>query len=139
MFADSTRIKILYDLFQGEKNVTQICNDLEMNQSAVSHQLKILRSSKLIKARRDGKMMLYSLADEQDKRMKKKFKCEIDCANCAAAVEDAVKKIDGVIDAKVNFMMQKFTLEAEDDRFDAILEEAVKVGKKIEPDFAVEV
>ena len=60
-------------------------------------------------------------------------------ANCAAAVEDAVKKIDGVIDAKVNFMMQKFTLEAEDDRFDAILEEAVKVGKKIEPDFAVEV
>lgn len=71
--------------------------------------------------------------------MKKKFKCEIDCANCAAAVEDAVKKIDGVIDAKVNFMMQKFTLEAEDERFDAILEEAVKVGKKIEPDFAVEV
>lgn len=71
--------------------------------------------------------------------MKKKFKCEIDCANCAAAVEEAVKKIDGVIDAKVNFMMQKFTLEAEDERFDAILEEAVKVGKKIEPDFAVEV
>ena len=71
--------------------------------------------------------------------MKKKFKCEIDCANCAAAVEEAVKKIDGVTDAKVNFMMQKFTLEAEDDRFDAILEEAVKVGKKIEPDFAVEV
>ena len=67
MFADSTRIKILYDLFQGEKNVTQICNDLEMNQSAISHQLKILRSSKLIKARRDGKMMLYSLADEHVK------------------------------------------------------------------------
>ena len=67
MFADSTRIKILYYLFQGEKNVTQICNDLEMNQSAVSHQLKILRSSKLIKARRDGKMMLYSLADEHVK------------------------------------------------------------------------
>ena len=67
MFADSTRIKILYDLFQGEKNVTQICNDLEMNQSAVSHQLQILRSSKLIKARRDGKMMLYSLADEHVK------------------------------------------------------------------------
>ena len=67
MFADSTRIKIRYDLFQGEKNVTQICNDLEMNQSAVSHQLKILRSSKLIKARRDGKMMLYSLADEHVK------------------------------------------------------------------------
>ena len=67
MFADSTRIKILYDLFQGEKNVTEICNDLEMNQSAISHQLKILRTSKLIKARRDGKMMLYSLADEHVK------------------------------------------------------------------------
>ena len=67
MFADSTRIKILYDLFQQEKNVTQICNDLEMNQSAISHQLKILKSSKLIKSRREGKMMLYSLADEHVK------------------------------------------------------------------------
>ncbi len=70
--------------------------------------------------------------------MKKKFKCEIDCANCAAKVEEAVKKIDGVTDAKVNFMMQKFTLEADDARFDEILKEAVKVGKKIEPDFSVE-
>ena len=42
IFGDSTRIKILFDLFQGEKNVTEICDDLEMNQSAVSHQLKIL-------------------------------------------------------------------------------------------------
>ncbi|MBR0397437.1 MAG: cation transporter [Eubacterium sp.] len=71
--------------------------------------------------------------------MKKKFKCEIDCANCAAKVEDAVKKIDGVNDAKVNFMTQKFTLDADDDRFDAILDEAIKTGKKIEPDFSVEV
>ena len=67
VFGDSTRIKLLYDLINGEKNVTEICNDLEMNQSAISHQLKILRSSKLIKARRDGKMMLYSLADEHVK------------------------------------------------------------------------
>lgn len=71
--------------------------------------------------------------------MKKKFKCEIDCANCAAKVEEAVKKIDGVTDAKVNFMMQKFTLEADDARFDEILREAISVGKKIEPDFSVEV
>lgn len=70
--------------------------------------------------------------------MKKKFKCEIDCADCAAKVEEAIKKIDGVEDAKVNFMMQKFTLEAEDDRFEEILEEAIKVGQKIEPDFSVE-
>ncbi len=70
--------------------------------------------------------------------MKKKFKCEIDCANCAAKVEDAIKKMDGVHDAKVNFMTQKFTLDADDDRFDAILSEAIKTGKKIEPDFSVE-
>ena len=70
--------------------------------------------------------------------MKKKFKCEIDCANCAAKVEEAIRKIDGVTDAKVNFMLQKFTLEAEDDRFDAILKEAIETGKKIEPDFSVE-
>ena len=70
--------------------------------------------------------------------MKKKFKCEIDCADCAAKVEEAIKKIDGVEDAKVNFMMQKFTLEADESRFDELLEEAIKIGKKIEPDFSVE-
>ncbi|MDO4614253.1 MAG: metalloregulator ArsR/SmtB family transcription factor [Lachnospiraceae bacterium] len=67
VFGDSTRIKILYDLFQGEKNVTEICEDLEMNQSAVSHQLKILRTSKLITVRREGKAMIYSLADDHVK------------------------------------------------------------------------
>lgn len=70
--------------------------------------------------------------------MKKKFKCEIDCATCAAKVEDAIKKIGGVTDAKVNFLMQKFTLEAEDERFDEILKTAIETGKKIEPDFSVE-
>ena len=70
--------------------------------------------------------------------MKKKFKCEIDCANCAAKVEEAVKKLDGVQDAKVNFMLQKFTLEAADEQFDELLVKAIEVGKKIEPDFAVE-
>ncbi len=70
--------------------------------------------------------------------MKKKFKCEIDCANCAAKVEDAIRKMDGVNDVKVNFMTQKFMLDADDDRFDEILKEAVKTGRKIEPDFSVE-
>ncbi len=70
--------------------------------------------------------------------MKKKFKCEIDCANCAAKVEEAVKKLDGVNDAKVNFVMQKFTLDADDERFDDILKLAIETGKKIEPDFSVE-
>ena len=67
VFGDSTRMRILYDLFRGEKNVTEICEDLEMNQSAVSHQLKILRTSKLIASRREGKSMIYSLADDHVK------------------------------------------------------------------------
>ena len=67
MFADSTRIKILYDLFDGEKSVSEICEDIEMNQSAVSHQLKALKTAKLIKSRRDGKQVLYSLDDDHVK------------------------------------------------------------------------
>ncbi len=67
IFGDSTRIKILYDLFQGEKNVSEICSDLEMNQSAISHQLKILKTSKLISSRREGKAMIYFLADDHVK------------------------------------------------------------------------
>ncbi|SET19416.1 ArsR/SmtB family transcription factor [[Clostridium] aminophilum] len=67
VFADSTRIRILYDLFQGERNVTEICEDLQMNQSAVSHQLKLLKSSKLIQSKRRGKTIIYSLADEHVK------------------------------------------------------------------------
>lgn len=67
--------------------------------------------------------------------MKKVFKMEdLDCANCARKMEDGIKKIDGVKDAKVNFIMQKFTLEADDDKFDAVLQEAIKFCKKIEPD-----
>ncbi len=71
--------------------------------------------------------------------MKKKYKCEIDCAACAQKVEDAVKKIDGVNDARVNFMMQKFTLDADDARYDDILQQCIEEGKKIEPDFKVEI
>ncbi|MBQ1460245.1 MAG: winged helix-turn-helix transcriptional regulator [Oscillospiraceae bacterium] len=67
MFADSTRIKILYDLTGGEKNVTEICEDLEMNQSAISHQLKLLKTAKLIGCRRSGKQMIYFLADDHVK------------------------------------------------------------------------
>ncbi len=66
--------------------------------------------------------------------MKKTYKCEVDCANCAAKMEEAVKKIEGVIDARVNFMTQKFMLEAEDDVFDKVFDAAVKACKKVEPD-----
>lgn len=67
--------------------------------------------------------------------MKKKFKLEdLDCANCAAKMEEAIKKIPGVSDANVSFMAQKMTIEAEDDKFDEIMKEVVKVCAKVEPD-----
>ena len=67
--------------------------------------------------------------------MKKKFKMkDLDCAKCAAKMEESIKKIDGVEDATVSFMMQKLTIEAEDDRFDEIMKEVVKVCSKVEPD-----
>lgn len=67
MFSDSTRIKILYELFDGEKNVSEICEDIEMNQSAVSHQLKALKTAKLVRSRRAGKAIYYSLDDDHVK------------------------------------------------------------------------
>ena len=66
--------------------------------------------------------------------MKKRDKFEVDCANCAAKVEAAVKKIDGVNDVTVNFMAQKMVLDADDARYDEILKEVVAVAKKVEPD-----
>ncbi len=66
--------------------------------------------------------------------MKKKFKIEVDCANCAAKMEEAVKKVEGVTDATVSFMTQKLAIEADDCRFDAIMAEVVKACKKVEPD-----
>ena len=67
--------------------------------------------------------------------MKKKFKLvDLDCANCAAKMEGAIKKIDGVNDATVRFLTQKLTLDAEDARFEAVLDEVVRVCKKVEPD-----
>lgn len=67
IFGDSTRIKILYALFNGEKNVGEIADSLDMNQSAISHQLKILKTSKLVKSRREGRTVMYALADEHVK------------------------------------------------------------------------
>ena len=70
--------------------------------------------------------------------MKKKFKLEdLDCANCAAKMEAAIKKIDGVNDATMSFMTQKLTVDADDDRFDAIMDEIVAVCAKVEPDMKI--
>ena len=63
IFGDSTRIKILYVLFESEMCVCDIAQLLNMTQSAISHQLRALKQSKLVKYRRDGKTVFYSLAD----------------------------------------------------------------------------
>ena len=63
VFGDSTRIRILYVLFEAEVCVCDLAETLNMTQSAVSHQLKILKQSKLVKSRREGKTVFYSLAD----------------------------------------------------------------------------
>ncbi|WP_186565008.1 cation transporter [Lawsonibacter celer] len=71
--------------------------------------------------------------------MKKRFNLtDLDCANCAAKMEAAIKKIDGVNDCTVSFLTQKLTLDADDARFDAILQQVVKVCKKVEPDCMIQ-
>lgn len=70
--------------------------------------------------------------------MKKTFKMiDLECAHCAAKMEDAIRKLDGVTNASVNFLTQKLTIEGEDAKFDAIVQEAVKACKKVEPDCQV--
>jgi copper chaperone CopZ len=70
--------------------------------------------------------------------MKKSFKIEVDCANCANLVEEAVKKVAGVKSANVVFMTQKMKIEFDDDAdIDAVMKEVVRVAKKVEPDFEI--
>ena len=67
--------------------------------------------------------------------MKKTFTLEdLDCAHCAAKMETAINKIDGVISASISFMSQKLTIEAADEDFDKVLKAAQKAIKKVEPD-----
>lgn len=71
--------------------------------------------------------------------MKKKFKMtNLDCANCAAKMEAAIQKIEGVKAASVSFMTQKLTIEAEEDQFDRIMAQAAEVCKKVEPDCSID-
>ncbi len=70
--------------------------------------------------------------------MRKTFKLEdLDCANCAAKMEDAIKKIEGVEDASVSFINQKMWIEAPEDKIDDIVKKAVKTIRKVEPDCTV--
>lgn len=64
VFGDSTRIKILYVLFENEMCVYDIANILNMTQSAISHQLRVLKQNRLVRYRKEGKTVLYTLADE---------------------------------------------------------------------------
>ena len=71
--------------------------------------------------------------------MKKRYTLvDLDCANCAAKMEAAIKKIDGVHDATVSFLTQRMTIDADDARFDEILREVVKVCRKVEPDCEIQ-
>lgn len=67
VFGDSTRIKILCSLFDGERYVQELADSIGASQSAVSHQLKILKQAKLVRSRRQGKLVCYCLADDHVK------------------------------------------------------------------------
>ena len=70
--------------------------------------------------------------------MKKKYKLnEIDCANCALKLEEAVKEVEGVSSVKVNYMMQKMTIEADEEKIEAVEKAVLAVCKKLEPDMEV--
>lgn len=70
--------------------------------------------------------------------MKKVFKLEdLDCANCAAKMECAIKKLNGVNDASVSFMSQRLTIDADDENFEEIMNKVVKTCRKIEPDCTI--
>ena len=72
--------------------------------------------------------------------MRKSYKLiDLDCANCAAKMEDGIRRIDGVLSATVSFMSQKLTIETEDGRMDEVMQEVVRVCKKVEPDCVIHV
>ena len=90
------------------------------------------RNPKILKCR-IRKIKIYKT--ERNRKMKKKFKLQdLDCANCAAKMEEAIKKLPGVHDASVSFMTQKMTIDAEDAQFEDIMKKVVDVCAKVEPD-----
>ncbi len=69
VFGDSTRLRIMYTLFEDEHSVGEIAQTLNMEQSTISHQLRVLRTNKLVKIRREGKQIYYSLDDDHVKKV----------------------------------------------------------------------
>lgn len=73
-----------------------------------------------------------------DFNMKKVFKLQdLDCANCAAKMEDAINKMEDVNSARVNFMTQKLTIDIDDDKFEATMDAVQKAMAKVEPDCVI--
>lgn len=72
--------------------------------------------------------------------MKKTYKIDVDCANCANLMEDAARKTDGVANAAVNFMLQKITVEFTDNAIpDSVMKNVLKACKRVEPDCNIEI
>ena len=153
VFGDSTRIKILYALHDSELCVQDIADAVQLSQSAVSHQLRVLKDSKLVRFRREGKTVFYALDDDHVRSilsmgmhtpaekerlvliMKKTYKIEVDCANCAQKMEDAANTVAGVEKATVSFMTQKMKVEfAEGADPHDTMENVLSACKKVEDD-----
>lgn len=149
VFGDPTRIKILYSLFESELCVCAIAELLGMTQSAISHQLKVLKGANLVTFRREGKTIYYSLADdhvnliiaqgynhitEGERRMKKTYMMEdLDCAHCAAKMEEQIRKLEGVYEVSVNFFAQKMIIELDEERVADIMKQAQRAVSKVDP------
>ena len=141
--------KLLLDIVEYMKGLipedAEIIAGLEMGGIPVVTALSIVSNKEAVFVRKHAKEYgtckrtnIIIKSRKVEKVMKKKFKLQdLDCANCAAKMEDAIKKIDGVQDATVSFMTQKMTIEADDARFDDIMKEVVSVCKKVEPDCVI--
>lgn len=153
VFGDTTRVKILYSLFESELCVCAIAELLGMTQSAISHQLKVLKDANLVTFRREGKTIYYSLADdhvnliisqgfnhitEGERMVKKTYRMEdLDCAHCAAKMEEGIRKLEGVAEVSVNFLAQKLIIELDEERLEDIMKQAQRVVKKVDPNCSI--
>jgi copper chaperone CopZ len=82
-------------------------------------------------------LLNYSTEERGEIIMKKTYKVEVDCANCAAKIEREIAKIEGVDSASINFMTQKMVIESETADFNSLIKTVEKVGKGVDSDFEV--
>ena len=162
VLGDVTRVRILNALFVNEMCVCEIAFLLEMSQSAISHQLRVLKYSRLVKNRKEGKSVYYSLDDEHIIDM---FKCGVEhikeiceiadkvtnmktvkkeiilegltCALCASKIETEISGLEGIGLVSMNFMEKKLTLEVDGSNMENTIDNIGKIIKRIEPDIVV--